>query len=354
MRIITSGITKVVVILGLIFLVLEVPNVRSQFSDFWAARVAKIAPNRSAPKIKVGIWDSGVDIDLFRGRLATDSRGKILLRGYDSFKIRKDTAMAVLPPEILARRDELNSHLKAFDDLGGGVDSAEARALDTRLKKMSKKDEDEFYELVDLWSGYSHGTAVADIALSRNPNALAIVARMEWWHGSPPVPCWTRELADREAKSIGDLLQYLVKNGARVVNMSWGRFESSYTGALKKCSPAMPESERKQLARYTVEKIRKVLQEGMKASPNVLYVGAAGNSGTSIEAANPATRFSLPNFLIVGAVDRNGAKAKFTNTGSEVTLYANGERVPARMPGGEMSFPSGTSMAVPNAHQPCS
>jgi subtilisin family serine protease len=217
---------------------------------------------------------------------------------------------------------------------------------------MSKKDEDEFYELVDLWSGYSHGTAVADIALSRNPNALAIVARMEWWYGSPPVPCWTRELADREAKSIGDLLQYLVKNGARVVNMSWGRFESSYTGALKKCSPAMPESERKQLARYTVEKIRKVLQEGMKASPNVLYVGAAGNSGTSIEAANPATRFSLPNFLIVGAVDRNGAKAKFTNTGSEVTLYANGERVTARMPGGEMSFPSGTSMAVPNVVNP--
>ncbi len=90
------------------------------------------------------------------------------------------------------------------------------------------------------------------------------------------------------------------------------------------------------------------MQKGMRSAPNVLFVGAAGNSGTTMDKANPATRFSLPNFLLVGAVDRNGAKAKFTNTGPEVTLYANGERVPARLPGGEMSFPSGTSMAVPN------
>ena len=53
-------------------------------------------------------------------------------------------------------------------------------------------------------------------------------------------------------------------------------------------------------------------------------------------------------FVLVGAVDENGARADFTNTGSEVTLFANGHRVPARLPGGPVSFPSGTSMAAPN------
>lgn len=322
-------------------------EVYAQDSPFWNARDVKVA-TKNGTKVRIGVWDSGVDPELFKGRIAKTRRGAILVRGYDPYKLRKDTALAVLPPEFDGKRDELNSQLKALDDLDGGVVNPVAKALDERLKKMSKAEEDAFYSTIDRWSGYSHGTAVADIAIAGNPYAEILIARMEWWHGSPPVPCWTRELADREAASIGDQLDFLVKNGARVVNMSWGRFESSYTGALKKCAPNMPEAERNELALYTVDKIRKVLQAGMAKAPRVLFVGAAGNAGTSLQAANPATRFSLPNFLIVGAVDRKGEKTKFTNTGPEVTLYANGERVPARMVGGEISYPSGTSMAAPN------
>src|SRR5690606_37380061 len=80
---------------------------------------------------------------------------------------------------------------------------------------------------------------------------------------------------------------------------------------------------------------------------DVLFVGAAGNAGSSMKTANPPTLFSLPNFLLVGAVDRKGAATDWTNTGPEITLFANGERVPARLPGGKLSYPSGTSMATP-------
>jgi len=66
-----------------------------------------------------------------------------------------------------------------------------------------------------------------------------------------------------------------------------------------------------------------------------------------MEAENPATRFSLPNFLIVGAVKRRGAKTAFTNTGPEVGLYANGDGVAARLVGGTRSHVSGTSFATP-------
>lgn len=315
---------------------------------FWAARDIAILRNPDAPPVRIGIWDSGVDLSLFTGRLALDADKRPLVRGYDPFKRRQDTPMAVLPSNVVGRQDELNRALMAFDDIDSRVDSPAARAMSAKLDGMSKEEQASFDDAVGRWSGYSHGTAVADIALAGHDIAEIVVARMEWWHGSPPVPCWSRELADREAVSIRDLLTFLVESGARVVNMSWGRFESSYLGNLTRCAPDMAVEERAALARYTVEAIRSELRAGMAAAPDVLFVGAAGNEGKSLATANPATRFSLPNFLLVGAVDRSGAFTDYTNVGPEVSIYANGDRVPARLPGGLKSFPTGTSMATPN------
>ncbi len=319
----------------------------SPSEGFWASRDAHIDNVGSAQKVRIAIWDSGVDTSLFPNQVARNADGEFILIGYDSFKNRQDTAMAVLPEAILKRQHELNEIVRALDDRDSGVESPAAKAIAERLEKQSPAEAAEFDDVLGRWEGYVHGTGVADIALAGNPHAELIVARMEWWHGSPPVPCWTRELADREADSIRDQLQFLVENGARVVNMSWGRAERAYLSNLKECAPDMPESERLRLARYTVETIRAVLIEGMESAPHVLFVGAAGNAGSDMKTANPATRFALPNFLLVGAVDRNGDATDWTNTGPEVTLYANGDRVPARLPGGEPSFPSGTSMATP-------
>lgn len=316
-------------------------------TSFWASRDAKIGATDNTLKIRIAIWDSGVQTSLFADQIARNADGVIILRGYDAFKNRQDTAMAVLPEAVLKRQDELNGILRALDDRDSGVDSPAAKAISERLKKQTPAEAAEFDDVVGRWSGYVHGTGVADIAVAGNPHVEIIVARMEWWHGSPPVPCWTYELADREADSIRDQLQFLVESGARVVNMSWGRAERAYLSNLKECAPDMPEVARLKLARYTVEKIRTVLINGIAAAPRVLFVGAAGNAGSDMKTANPATLFALPNFLLVGAVDRNGVATAWTNTGPEVTLYANGDRVPARLPDGGPSFPSGTSMATP-------
>lgn len=319
----------------------------AQPEGFWASRDSTIDAAGDASKVRIAIWDSGVVTSLFTNQVARNGDGEIILRGYDAFKNRQDTAMAELPEAILKRQSELNEILRALDDRDSGVDSPGAKAITERLKKQTPAEAAEFDDVVGRWSGYVHGTGVADIALAGNPHVEIIVARMEWWHGSPPVPCWTRELADREADSIRDQLQFVIDNGARVVNMSWGRAERASLSDLKECAPDSPELERLKLARYTVEAIRAVLIKGMESAPNVLFVGAAGNAGTDMKTANPATLLALPNFLLVGAVDRNGAATDWTNNGPEVTLYANGDRVPARLPGGEPSFPSGTSMATP-------
>lgn len=317
-------------------------------AGFWERREARLEPSElAAARVRIAIWDSGVDAALFGDRVARDASDRLILRGYDAFKQRHDTAMAELPEGMLARRDELNAILQALDDRDGGIDSPAARDITNRLEAMSPAEAAEFNVAIGRWSGYAHGTGVADIALAGNPHAQIVIARMEWWHGDPPTPCWNHALADREAESIADLLRFVVDNGAVVVNMSWGRAERSYLSNLEACAPEMPEADRLALARYTVVKIRDELIEGMRQAPHVLFVGAAGNAGSDMKTANPATRFSLPNFLLVGAVDGSGNVAPWTNTGPEVTLYANGERVPARLPGGELSFPSGTSMAVP-------
>lgn len=316
--------------------------------DFWPARDVLVPADPRAPMVRIAVWDSGVDPLLFAQRIAVDADGRALVRGYDSFKRRQDTPMEVLPASLTSRQDELNARLQAHDDVDSGVDSPQARRLVEQLDGLSPEDRESLEIDLGRWSGYAHGTAVADIALAGHGRAEIVVARMEWWHGSPPVPCWSHELAEREAASVGDLLRFVVESGARVVNMSWGRAEGSYLKNLEQCAPHLPAEERHELARATVTMIRHELREGMAAAAGVLFVGAAGNEGTTLQEANPATRFSLPNFLLVGAVDSTGAATGYTNTGSEITLFANGHRVPARLPGGALSFPSGTSMATPN------
>lgn len=341
--------TVLCVIAGLaLFQAIPAP-VMAQVADstFWIERDTTIGADAARARVRIAIWDSGVDTVLFRDRLARDGQGRPLIRGYDAFKERQDLPLAVLPDSIAQRSAQLNRWLCAMDDIDSGVDSPQARELNAWLDTLTEAQEEAFYGTIERYSGYTHGTALADITLNGLEQAELVIARMEWWHGSPPVPCWSRELADKEAASIRDLLDFIVAQGARVVVMSWMRTERGYVRNLEQCAPDMPETERKALARYTVDRIRAELIAGMKEAPQVLFIGAAGNRGDALAEADQATRFTLPNFMLVGAVGQQGQAVSWSNTGPEVIIRARGERVPARLPDGTLSHPTGTSMSAP-------
>jgi cell wall-associated protease len=136
---------------------------------------------------------------------------------------------------------------------------------------------------------------------------------------------------DEHDKDIATGIRYAVDNGAKVINMSFG----------KSLSPD-----------------KKMIDEAVKyaLAKDVLLVQAAGNSKRDINAfdnfPNPKYLFTdsiAPNWITVGASDSAGMAADFSNYGSGVVnLFAPGVAIYSTIPGGNkyMSW-DGTSMASP-------
>ncbi len=177
--------------------------------------------------------------------------------------------------------------------------------------------------------------------------ARIVLGRMQFSHGAIPDPCPSRVNAQREAAMLARMVAFFRAQDVRVVNMSWGRPESGFLGELERCAPELSATERAAIARYAVDTLRRTMIAGMRASPRILFVAAAGNAGNNTEFNDFALRIDLPNMLLVGAVDRAGDEASFTNTGPLVRLYANGYLVETRVPGGGTEASSGTSFAAP-------
>ncbi len=136
---------------------------------------------------------------------------------------------------------------------------------------------------------------------------------------------------DEYDKDIAAGIRYAVDNGAKIINMSFG----------KSLSPD-----------------KKMIDDAVKyaLSKDVLLVQAAGNSKRNIDAFDnfPNPKYLLtdslaPNWITVGASDTLGRAAEFSNYGSKlVNLFAPGVAIYSTVPGGikYMSW-EGTSMAAP-------
>ena len=178
----------------------------------------------------------------------------------------------------------------------------------------------------------SHGTHVAGIIAAERGNGMGVdgVADNVRIMSIRVVPD-----GDEYDKDVALAIRYAVDNGARIINMSFGK---SYS----------PNKE------WVYEAIKYAAQK------NVLLVSGAGNDGLDMD--NPANS-SYPNdheatapefvdnFLAVGSVDNiYGAEivSPFSNYGAgNVDIFAPGGQIYSTMPGNKYAFQGGTSMAAP-------
>lgn len=158
-----------------------------------------------------------------------------------------------------------------------------------------------------------HGTHVAGITAATMDNAVGIAG----WAGARLLA--VKVLNDSGSGTMSTLasgIRWAADRGARVVNMSLGSDDYSTPVA--------------EAAAYA-------------AGRGVLLVAAAGNSGAGL-VQYPAR---LPEVLCVGALDRAGGRAEYSNYGSHLDVTAPGSEITSAVPGGSYGIASGTSMASP-------
>ncbi|MEM9326125.1 MAG: S8 family peptidase [Bacteroidota bacterium] len=182
----------------------------------------------------------------------------------------------------------------------------------------------------DVLGGHAdHGTHVAGIIGAVRGNDVGIdgIAKNVRIMALRAVPD-----GDERDKDIANAILYAVDNGAKVINMSFGKGYSPYKEAIDKA------------VRYANKK-------------GVLLVHAAGNAGVNIDEAvhYPIRTFQdgteASNWLEVGATDRIPNAyllASFTNYGrEELDIFAPGVDIYSTTPTGSYEVNSGTSMAAP-------
>ncbi len=175
----------------------------------------------------------------------------------------------------------------------------------------------------------SHGSHVAGIVAADRTNDLGIkgVADHVQIMGVRAVPD-----GDERDKDVANAIRYAVENGAKVLNMSFGK---AYTWDKKAVDDAV---------RYAMSK-------------DVLIIQAAGNDNKDLEVERsfPDRRYEgggvAGAYIVVGAsgwVDDASLKASFSNYGkTTVDVFAPGVNINSTIPGSKYAEFDGTSMAAP-------
>lgn len=308
-------------------------------ADLWTPRTFTITPEMKARPVTVAIWDSGVDLALFRTAtqrgIAFDAEGR--------------PAKDLLRPlgDAQERWPQLRTMVKGSMDQRAALDTPESRQFRSTLAGLKADEVKRFSEDMSLAGLYVHGTHVAGIAVEGNPQAQVYAATMLWSHLSePPKPSQARSVATADAYKA--IVQGFKDAGVRVVNMSWRYGPGAYEMMLGYHSLGGTPEQRKQEALRLFKIERDALYEAIKGAPDIFFVAGSGNEDNSADFQDyiPAG-FELPNLLTAGAVDRAGQETSFSTFGKTVVVHANGFEVESPVPGGMRLKLSGTSMASP-------
>jgi len=202
------------------------------------------------------------------------------------------------------------------DDNNGYID--DIHGINTLVRDSSGKATSE------IMDRHSHGTHVSGTIGAKQNNGLGIagVASNVKIMGIRTVP----NSGDETDIDVAEAFLYAAKNGARIINCSFGK--SHNEGGM--------------LVKETIEHIGKEY--------GVLVVAAAGNSSQNIDKrlTYPAS-FESESLLVVASTTKSGRLSYFSNYGlKNVDIAAPGSSIYSTTPGSRYSSMSGTSMASPN------
>lgn len=330
--------------------------------DIWEDREITLPDDVELAPVVVAIWDSGTDVSLFPGQVFVNPE-EVPANGLDddangylddvngigwSWDGRKNAGPLRAVPYTREQMEEFKPFAKGSNDIQIHLDSPEASALREHVAALPKKAVRPFFEGLNFYHNYAHGTHVAGIAARGNRAIRLLVARMNFpYRYVSPLP--TVGWADRQAAAVLETIGYFRKSNVRVVSMSWGYGPESIEHALAQHKSGRNAAKRTALAHRIFDIVRNAFLSAIADAPEILFVSAVGNSpGEPVTGNDIPSSFELPNTISVGALDAAGEAMAFTSLG-KVDLYANGYEVESMIPGGDRQKWSGTSMASPQA-----
>ncbi|MFO0604560.1 MAG: S8 family serine peptidase [Polyangiales bacterium] len=330
----------------------------------YAFGTVNLAGARDARPVVVGVWDLGTNPALFQRQMYVNRREQPNGRDDDGDQLADDisgvvadgdapnTALLYDPGADTIR--QYAPFLRGVMDLRAGMASTPAaqRVLELQRGVTDEAGLDALDRNLDAIGEWSHGTHVAGIMLSGNPHARLAVFRSAWAGESRPYhhrgP--TDAELDAERANMEAVARFINANQVRVVNASLG-FSVEYLEAELRHERDRYHSDDEVRARARAVQARRKdnWRRVFELCPQTLFVVAAGNSNQDVmEYDEIPASIGAPNLLVVGAVDRWGGWATFTNSNPErVRVFDHGVEVDSLIPSGERVPLSGTSMASP-------
>ena len=231
----------------------------------------------------------------------------------------------------------------------------------------SKKEDATFLKEMQKFGNFIHGTHVSGIS-SNESNAAQIVgikliptetpgakiAAPVGKVGNPMVTMMLGMVAKRQATLLVKTGKYTKAVQARVANGSFGTSVNAVKPVVAQLAKQITGADptEAEIQEYAISLVNSMLKECAAfpaASPNTLFVFAAGNDGTSNDQlpASPAN-IKADNTIAVAATMGDEKIASFSNYGvKNVDIAAPGVIIRSSIPGDEFLELSGTSMAAP-------
>jgi subtilisin family serine protease len=329
----------------------EVPReFRAQYQDFRRIWNAYTELKDKLQRLLSEVTEARINLDQIVERIGTPDPGPDQfrqLRAVDStYKTLLDAIIDQLPtyPNFMVFRkesiDNVEQRLRfCIDHMLGGEDSAGVTA--DYMERNSIVSYDRVFtfspaeELFHHQPLTFHGTHIAGIIAGSRSNDVGIKGIADLVK-IMPIKIYSALYPKLEDASLAAAIRYATDNGARVINLSLGLYNSPGKRGVDSA-----------------------VQYAMMH--NVLIVHAAGNDGKNLDIMGPQAFF--PNkyyadgsgmaaaWINVGAsgwVNDSTLAAPFSNFGkSSVDVFAPGEKVYSTVPGSRYERFNGTSMATP-------